>query len=465
VKRRTGMSNLRAGTIALVVIVIALFLGFTKDIPFTKPFEVNAVFRSANSIRPGAQVRVAGVNVGKVKSVTEQEGSNASVVRMQITTRGLPLHADATAKIRPRIFLEGNFFVDLKPGTPSAPALDRGDTIKVTQTSTPVQLDQVLTALQNDTREDLKTVLDELAVGLRKGAPALNDAYDDIADAERSTAIVNEAFLGTEPTRDVQRLLRGLADTTEGLNRNEVQLKELVSNFNTTMGAFAAEQSSLQASIRQLGPTLEAANGAFDRLNAAFPNMRAFAREILPGVRQTPATIDAGFPWVEQMRLLMRKSELRGLVTNLSPATRDLAGLVNNSTKLFPQAERLSKCATNTILPAGDIVIHDAFDTNQPNYREFMYALVGLAGESQNFDGNGQYVRFQPGGGSTMLSFGEAGTAGGLAYANGFPGGGVQPVKPKTPPPYNDDTQCSKSPLPDLNGPWAAVSEQPGANP
>jgi phospholipid/cholesterol/gamma-HCH transport system substrate-binding protein len=94
-----------------------------------------------------------------------------------------------------------------------------------------------------------------------------------------------------------------------------------------------------------------------------------------------------------------------------------------------------------------------------------MYALVGLAGESQNFDGNGQYVRFQPGGGSTMLSFGEAGTAGGLAYANGFPGGGVQPVKPKTPPPYNDDTQCSKSPLPDLNGPWAAVSEQPGANP
>jgi virulence factor Mce-like protein len=459
------VSNVRAGAIALVVILIAIFLGFTKDIPFTKPFEVNAVFRSSNSIRAGAQVRIAGVNVGKVKAVSEQEGSNATVVRMQITTRGLPLHADATAKIRPRIFLEGNFFVDLKPGTPSAPVLDRGDTIKVTQTSTPVQLDEVLTALQNDTREDLKTVLDELAVGLKKGAPALNDAYDDIGDAERATAIVNEALLGTEPTRDVQRLLRGLADTTEGLDRNEVQLKELVSNFNRTMGAFAAEQSSLQASIRQLGPTLEAANGAFDRLNAAFPNMRAFAREILPGVRETPATIDAAFPWVRQTRLLLRKSELRGLVTNLSPASRDLARLVNRSTKLFPQVELLSKCATNTVLPAGDIVIHDAFDTNQPNYREFMYALVGLAGESQNFDGNGQYVRFQPGGGSTLLSLGEAGTPGGAAYANGFPGGGVQPVKPKTPPPYNDKTPCFKSPLPDLNGPWAAVTAQPGANP
>src|SRR3712207_2630247 len=164
---------------------------------------------------------------------------------MQIDDGGLPLHADATARIRPRIFLEGNFFVDLTAGTPTAPVLDSDDTIKVTQTSTPVQLDEVLTALQNDTREDLKTVLDELARGLKKGAPALNDAYDDIAEAERTTAIVNEAFLGSEPEEDVQRLLRGLADATEGLNRNEVQLGELVSNFNTTMGAFASEQDSL----------------------------------------------------------------------------------------------------------------------------------------------------------------------------------------------------------------------------
>jgi virulence factor Mce-like protein len=459
------MSSLRAGAIALVIIVIGLFLGFTKDIPFTKPFEINAVFKSANSIRAGSQVRIAGVNVGKVQKVTGQDGSNASVVTMMIDERGLPIHADATAKIRPRIFLEGNFFVDLKPGTPSAPVLDSNDTIKVTQTSTPVQLDEVLTALQNDTREDLKSVLDELAVGLKRGAPALNDAYDDIGTAERDTAIVSEAFLGTEPERDLQRLLRGLADTTEGLDRNEVQLKELVSSFNRTMGAFAAEQGSLRASIRELGPTLEAANGAFDRLNAAFPATRAFAREILPGVRETPATIEAGFPWIRQTRLLLRKSELRGLVANLSPASRDLARLVNRSTRLFPQADLLSKCATQTFLPTGDIPITDAFATGQPNYREFFYALVGLAGESQNFDGNGQYVRFQPGGGSTLLSLGSAGTPGGVAYANGFPGGGVQPARPAKAPPYNADTPCFKSAKPDLNGPWATVSRQPGATP
>ena len=40
---------------------------------------------------------------------------------MDIQQNGLPIHADATVDIRPRIFLEGNFYVDLKPGTPERP--------------------------------------------------------------------------------------------------------------------------------------------------------------------------------------------------------------------------------------------------------------------------------------------------------------------------------------------------------
>ena len=169
------MSNTRVGVIALVVILVGCYLGFTKDIPFTKPFEVDAVFQSANSIRPGSVVRIAGVNVGKVQRVAAQEGTDAAVVTLAIDDAGLPLHADATAKIRPRIFLEGNFFVDLKPGTPSAPVLESGDTIKVTQTSTPVQLDQVLTALQDSTRQDLRVLLDELGTALGDQPTAAQD--------------------------------------------------------------------------------------------------------------------------------------------------------------------------------------------------------------------------------------------------------------------------------------------------
>jgi phospholipid/cholesterol/gamma-HCH transport system substrate-binding protein len=114
-------SPFAVGLIALVVIGILVFLGFTKDIPFTRPYQLKAVFQSSNSLRPDSPVRIAGVEVGKVKQVEAQDGTDNAVVTMSIDDSGLPLHRDATAKIRPRIFLEGNFFVDVAPGTPGAP--------------------------------------------------------------------------------------------------------------------------------------------------------------------------------------------------------------------------------------------------------------------------------------------------------------------------------------------------------
>jgi virulence factor Mce-like protein len=336
--QRRGPSPVLVGLIAIALIAVGTFLGFTKDIPFTRGFEVKAVFESANSIRPNSPVRIAGVNVGKVKRVEAQDGTNAAIVTMEINEDGLPIHKDATAKIRPRIFLEGNFFVDLRPGTPSAPAVDDGYTLRVTQTATPVQLDQVLTALQQDTREDLKDVLDGLGTALNAepepeeergvhpstrgetGAESLNDAAEDAAPALRSTSQVNEALLGSQPDADLTRLIRGVSRATEGLSRNEGQLKDLITNFNTTMASLASERVALRTSIRELAPTLRAADGALDSLNAAFPPTRAFAREILPGVRETPATIDASFPWIAQTRRLVSQEELGG------PRERPLAG-------------------------------------------------------------------------------------------------------------------------------------------
>jgi phospholipid/cholesterol/gamma-HCH transport system substrate-binding protein len=451
VKRRNKDTRFRWGMLALVIIVAATYLGFTKDIPFTKPFEIDAVFESANSIKKGSPVRIAGVTVGKVASIEPYGDADAAVVTMSVQDRGLPIHSDATAKIRPRIFLEGNFFVDLQPGTPQAPVFDSGDTIKITQTSTPVQLDQVLTALQAPTREDLRTILDELGRGLRIGAPSFNKAYDDIAVAERDTSIVNEAFLGTEPERDLPRLISGLARATEGLGRSEEALQGLVTDFSSVMGAFADESDNLQTTIRDLGPTLETTNVALDQINAALPPIRAFAVDILPGVRETPATLTAGFPWIAETRKLLQPDELRGLARVLSPTSRDVAQFVDASLKLFPEANDLALCATKTILPAGDLVVRDQFETGQPNFREFAYTLVGLAGEGQNFDGNGGYVHFQPGGGGQTVALGESSPA--PLFSNVFPGTGTQPATPGKKPPYNTGTPCSQSKLPDLNGP------------
>jgi len=480
-RRREGRSPFAVGLIALIVIAILVFLGFTKDIPFTTPYQVEAVFQSSNGLRPDSPVRIAGVEVGKVKKVDAQEGTDNAVVTMSINEDGLPLHEDATAKIRPRIFLEGNFFVDLQPGTAGAPELDDGGTIKVTQTATPVQLDEVLTALQSDTRQDLRDVLEGLGTALNSkpsaeddrdadpsargetAAESFNDAYDDIGPAERAQSMVNEAFLGLEPEQDLARLIEGAGKTAAGLVRNETQLKELVSNFNTTMAALASEESNLRTSIRELAPTLENANGALASLNEAFPPTRAFAREILPGVRETAATIDASFPWIEQTRRLVSKPELQGLARDLSPTARDLARLTDRTIELLPQTDLASKCATRVIVPTGDVVIRDEFTTGRENYKDFFYGLVGLAGEGQNFDGNGMMVRFQTGGGAQQVSLGQ-GSAGSPPQFGGLPTPplGNRPFYPGKIPPYRPDQPCHKQQLPNLNGPAAAKSP-PGA--
>lgn len=480
--RRQPRSPVMIGLIALVVVVVLVFLGFTKDIPFTTPFQVNAVFQSANSIRPGAPVRIAGVEVGKVKEIKPQEGGDGAVVVMQIKDAGLPLHTDATAKIRPRIFLEGNFFVDLQSGSPSAPILEDGGTLKVTQTATPVQLDEVLTALQGDTRQDLKDLLDQLDVALNSkptaaqnrdadpsargqtAAESFNDAYDDIPDAERSTAQVLDALLGTEPGRDVARLIDGTARTTGALIRDENALKSLITNFNTTMAAFASESSNLRTSIAELPGTLENANRALASLNAAFPSTRAFAREIIPGVRETPATIDAAFPWIAQARPLMSQKELGGLAAQLAPASADLARLTDRAIELLPQTNLASRCATDVILPTGNVPIEDEFTTGVENYKEFFYTLVALAGEGQNFDGNGMYVRFQTGGGSQSVSLGSATTSSGQLFGNNVAVPlGNRPFYPGKRSPYKPKATCYKQRRPDLMGPASAKTPPTGS--
>jgi phospholipid/cholesterol/gamma-HCH transport system substrate-binding protein len=482
-KDRTGMSKFAAGVILIVVALIGTYFGFSKHIPFTHGFRVKAVFESAVSIRKNSPVRIAGVNVGKVKGISRYRHSELSVVTMELDRSALPLHRNANFRIRPRIFLEGNFFVDVKPGTGDSPKLHDGDTVGVALTASPVQLDEVLTSLQYDARQDLRDVLDGYGTALTtqpstaedadqdpsvqglSAARALNKTYDNSAQALRGVAVVNQALLGTQ-SGDLSKLIKSVGSVAAALDANEGQLQDLITNLNTTTGSFAAEQDNLRASIRLLRPTLDNANRALTDLNLAFPPTRAFAREILPGVRETPATITAGLPWIEQTRRLLGANELGGLARQLRPTSANLAALTDSTIALLPQVDLLDKCVTQVILPTGDVVIQDGGPANASlhsgveNYKEFWYTLVALAAEGQNFDGNGPYVRFQPGGGPFTISTGKSSFGGETLFGNAVSRPlGTRPKYPGKRPPYNSSFPCHRNALPDLNGPAA----DPGA--
>lgn len=476
---RGRISPFGAGLIALAVIVIALYAAFVHKYPWNNPYELKAVFANANNLAVNSPVREAGVTVGKVTGVSRKSGSSASVVTMALTNEGLPIHRDATAKIRPRIFLEGNFFVDLKPGSPESPTIGSDEDIPMSQTYSPVQLDQILTVLQSDTRKNLQTLVqgygdalngkpkpgeDRLADPSTKGqtaAQSLNDSLDYAVPALRDVSIVNNAFLGEEP-HDLSKLIDSAGKTSQELAQHEGALQGLVTNFNTTMAAFASQAGALQTSIHVLPAVLSSADSALLHLNNSFPPLRAFSKEILPGVRETPATVNASFPWIAQTRALVSPSELGGLVNDLKPAIGNLSKATDESVKLFPSVDLVSKCFTNVILPTGDIKVQDPpLTTNLQNYKEFWQALVGLSGESQNFDGNGQYTRFQTGGGTQLISTGNA-LGGGSAtqeFSNAIAKPiGDRPARPAQRPPYNRTFPCYKNPIPDINGAATVVT-------
>jgi ABC-type transporter Mla subunit MlaD len=465
------ITTFQAGLIAIVVIAVGAYLGFTKDIPFTRPHELHAVFTNAPPIQKNSAVRIAGVDVGKVSKVEPVDGDSPGVrVTMKLENEALPIHEDAQVEIRERIFLEGNVFLNIKPGSPSAPELDDGDTIPVSQTSAPVQLDQVLGTLQTDTRKNLRDLLVGYGEALNgepqpgedddqdpdvqgeTGGEALNDSLDYSADALRGSAIVNQALLGTE-LHDISKLIAGQQKVSAALSSREASLKDLITNFNVTMGALAAESTNLSATVRELPEVLEAAQPALDNLNAAFPSTRAWALEMIPGVRETPATIAAGFPWVRQTRALLRPSELQGLVDDLRPAVDDFAKFVDGQIKLLPVLDLFNRCQYNTVLPSGDTIIQDgALTTGIANYKEFFQALQGFVGAGQNFTGNGVYTRYQPGGGAYPVQTGP-GQAGNRQPRFGnatAPPLGTRPARgPK--PPYKPNVKCHTQGVPDLN--------------
>jgi len=213
------MNRFTAGLISLVLIAIFSYFGFTKSNPFADPYEVSALFENADDVTAKAPVRIAGIEVGKVTKVQPLEGTETGArVSMEVEESALPLHRDATLKVRPRIFLEGNKFIEMKPGSPSAPVMEEGDVIPIQQTSASVQFGDILTALQSDTRRDLQVFLKEYSKSLQgKGAKGFNDSIKYWESAYKNTSLANDATLGEEPTRDLRRVLRGQQKTFSAL--------------------------------------------------------------------------------------------------------------------------------------------------------------------------------------------------------------------------------------------------------
>ena len=480
-----GLSPIKASLVGLVLLVVASYFVFTKQLPFTHHYTIKAVVANSNLLAPSSPVRIGGVDVGKVVSTGRYQNTNLALVTMQIDTAGQPIHSDATIWIRPRLFLEGNFYVQLSPGTPGAAQLPDGGTIPIQQTRTPVQVDQLLSALSADTRRELQRALQgfgealdtkptaaeasrlDPAVRGLTGAEAINQTFNTSVPSLRDSARVSEALTGPGGNQ-LARVISGFGRASAGLARADGQLTSLISDFDRTMQATAAQQQGLRQTVSLLGPTATNANTAFNALDRAFPATEQFSNQLATGLPQLPATIAAAYPWLAQAKPLLSEAELRGLLAQLAPASGELAKLTHAERQFLPAIDAFNRCITRVFIPTGNLVVKDGqLSSGVPNYQEFWYAMTGQAAESQGADGNGNLLRIGAAGGPYTVESGQTNYFGnidtGLAQM-AAPPLATRPAYPNRVPPLQRAVPCFTQPVPNVNGP-ASIGPADGSRP
>jgi hypothetical protein len=129
-------------------------------------------------------------------------------------------------------------------------------------------------------------------------------------------------------------------------------------------------------------------------------------------VRSTPETLQAATPFIRQVRLLVSKPELRGLVADLRPTIPKLTKLAKRNIRFMKQARALSSCFNEVIIPWSNDSVEPVDPTgiypHDPPGRVFEetgYVLTGLTGIGRNGDANGQWARVLGQGGTNMVEF------------------------------------------------------------
>ncbi len=460
--REPGMSRRRVGAIAVAVIFVLVYLAFSKDIPFTQGYRMSAYFSNANDIKKRAPVRIAGVNVGKVVAIDNPDSSSKVRVTFELKKAALPIHADATAKIRPRIFLEGNGFIDLNPGSPSAPRLEEGASITASQTGTSNQLDELLSSMNRDARHGLTSIFTEIGIALDTvgtpernanqdpevrnltGGEALNRAMRYGPDGFKGGARVLDALIGEYET-DQTDILRGFRDFNQAINDRETQIVPMIADFATTLGAFADDERTLTEATKQFSRLNYESEPTLRKLNEMLPHLTKFANDMAPQLDEIPSMVAAAEPWIDETTQLLAKSELGTTAPLARRSVRDFASVSHEGLKTLPQMNRLALCWTNVWQPTLMKQVPDgSLSSGVENYKEFWYTLVGWAGASQNFTGNGNYLRMASGSAAQTRLPNSKWQIAAQAEA------GRRPARQKQTPPLRDDVACYKNAVPDL---------------
>ena len=465
--QRRRLHPLAVAGLVIAAIVVITYLAFNHGLPLIHRFTLRATVANSVNVRGGDPVRIAGIDVGKVVAVTPAGAD--STIEFTLNPDALPVHRDATVRVRDRLFLEGSYYLELDPGTPGTPALRDGGTIPLTRTSSPVQFWQVLSLFNRPTRNALTTSLQALYQGFGStGARGLKAAAPEFQPLESDVAQINQGLQGTTPG-DVSRLLRSTAAVSGTLAKDSAQLANLVSGLNATAGALASSDGALAQSVAGVDQTLQATPPALVAIDRALPSVSRLARALDPSLRRSPPVLDGLITTVSQLAGVLAPAQRGPLIASLRATFEQLPAILTQLASTFPIGRQVTDCLQTHVLPVLQASVPDgSLSTGQSALLDFLHFLPGLAGASANFDGNGPYTRFVTGGGTNTLS----GTLGGQPLVSTGPPGGssLQGARPQwvgdlVPSDFRPDEACASQKVPSLASPTAAPDFVPKTAP
>jgi phospholipid/cholesterol/gamma-HCH transport system substrate-binding protein len=274
-----------------------------------------------------ADVRMAGVNVGKVKQKELGPGGRTTRVTMEIDNRFAPIGRDARAILRQKSLL-GESYVEITPGSPEAEDLDDGGTLPQSQVDDTVELDEVFRVFDPDTRKAFQEWLHEAGIATTGTfARDFNDSLGNAAPFFEGGADLLRPLAEQEVA--LRRVVRDTGRVFDAVSREDGQLRGLITGGEATFGALASRDDAL-AETFQVFPTF------LRETRATLLRLEAFARNTDPLVR-----------------------DLREPAQDLAPTLRDLGDLSPDLETLFRHFDPLVRASRRGV-PAAERFLRGA---------------------------------------------------------------------------------------------------------
>ena len=348
-------------TMSCFGLLLFLWLAFGGSIPL-KPegYRLKVAFPEAATLAEEADVRLAGVNIGKVKQKQLEAKGARTLVELELDDKYAPIPRDTRATLRQKTLL-GETYVELSPGGPRAPKLEDGERLRNEQVEPTTELDEIFSAFDEPTRKAFQDWMKELARAIEGNPEDLNSALGNL----EGFAVDGATLLSELDKQDValRQLVKNTGVVFGAVNEREGALGELISNANETFAATAARDDALAETIAVF-PTF------LDQSKATLARLGRFSNDTRPLVnRLKPAADDLG----PTMR------DLGDLAPDLEGLFRDLPPLIRSARRGLPDLERFLAGA-DPLLEAAHVFLPEL----NPILAELNYHQVTVAGFISN---------------------------------------------------------------------------------